>query len=308
MTGSIRLWLEHAERMQRIGNHTGAIDALKQALAEEPTDPSAHALLAQSLLATRRIHAAAREASEALSLDPELPVALFAFAMVAIVQRRWDDARRTIDTLMAVEPSDPANLRLAAELRRREAPRLALPLLERARELDPDDVHTLVALGELWLQLAEVDKADALAAASLGQAPELGSAHVLAGQVALERGDVEEAREHAAAALRVDPQDQTALWLLTAIKARQNALLGLWWRFQVLLGESGSARSLAIQLGMLVAVRLAIIAADAYGQTGLALGLMYAWLGFCVYTWTAPALFNKLLKKELETVTLKPEF
>lgn len=301
-------WVEHAERMQRIGNHTGAIDALKQALAQEPTDATAHALLAQSLLATRRVHAAAREATEALTLDPELPVALYAFAAAAMAQRRWTAAGQAIDTLMGLEPSDPVNLRLAAELRRRDDPRQALPLLERARELDPDDAYTLCDLGELMLALGDLGRADALAHAALGHAPELVAAHVLAGQVALARGDAQTAREHAAAALRTDPQDESGLWLLTGIKARENPLLGLWWRLQVALGESGSGRSLGILLGMLVVVRLAIIFAEAYGHVGLALGLMYGWIGFCLYTWTAPALFRKLLARELEKVTLKPGF
>jgi len=301
-------WIEHAERMQRIGNHTGAIDALKQVLAQEPTHAAGHALLAQSLLATRRVHAAAREATEALTLDPELPVALYAFAATAIARRRWTEAQQAVDTLMGLEPSDPANLRLAAELRRRDDPRLAVPLLERARELDPDDAFTLCDLGEVMLQLGDLGRADALADAALGHAPELVAGHVLAGRVALERGDARTAREHAAVALRTDPEDNSGLWLLTAIKARENLLLGLWWRLQVALGESGSGRSLGILLGMLVVVRLAIIFAEAYGHDGLALGLMYGWIGFCLYTWTAPALFRKLLERELAKVTLKPGF
>lgn len=308
MERSVDQWVEHAERMQRIGNHTGAIDALKRALAEEPTHAAAHALLAQSLLATRRIHAAAREAGEALLHDPELPVALYAFAAAAMAQRRWTDARQALDGLLAAEPNDPANLRLMAELRRRDDPRTAVPLLERAREIDPDDVFTLVDLGEVLLQLGDSSRADALAQAALGHAPELVSAHVLAGRVALQRGDADTAREHVGAALRADPGDQGALWLLTALKARENPLLGLWWRLQVLLGEGGSGRSLAILLGMLVAVRIAVIVADACDQPALAMLLSYAWLGFCIYTWAAPEMFQRMLQRELAKVTLKPGF
>ena len=110
------------------------------------------------------------------------------------------------------------------------------------------------------------------------------------------------------AALRADPQDARGLWLLTGIKARQNLLLGLWWRLQTSLGEAGSGRSLGILLGMLVAVRLAIIVAEAFGYPQVAAVLMYGWLGFCVYTWVAPTLFRRMLEKELAAVTLKPGF
>jgi hypothetical protein len=169
-------------------------------------------------------------------------------------------------------------------------------------------VYTLVDLGEATLQLGDASRADALAQAALGHAPELVAAHVLAGRIALQRGDARTTREHVGAALRADPGDQGALWLLTGLKARENPLLGLWWRLQVLLGEGGSGRSLAILLGMLVVVRVAIIVAEACERPGLALLLSYAWLGFCLYTWAAPELFRRMLQRELATVDLKPGF
>ncbi|HEY0139048.1 MAG TPA: tetratricopeptide repeat protein, partial [Nannocystis sp.] len=262
---TIDRWLEQAERMQRLGDHAAAISSLKQALTHDPEQPAAHALLAISLLSTRRLHAAAREAAEALHLAPELPLALYAYATVAMAQQRWPAAEAAVTTLLALEPNDVANLRLAAEFHRREDPTRARKHLERARELDPDDPHTLVDLGQLALQQNRLDEAATLAEAALGHAPELSEAHVVAGHVALARGDVPRAREHARTALTNDPQDHEALGLLTAIKARENPLLGLWWRYQVFIGEPGSPRALGLLLGMFIAVRLVAIFADAWG-------------------------------------------
>ena len=74
MTASPQL-LALARRQMRIGNHAGAIEPLRQALAADPTDAGAHALLAMCLHATKRLHAAEYEAQQALSAAPELPAA-----------------------------------------------------------------------------------------------------------------------------------------------------------------------------------------------------------------------------------------
>jgi len=96
--------------------------------------------------------------------------------------------------------------------------------------------------------------------------------------------------------------------LLSAIKARSNPLLGLWWRYQVFVGEPGSPRALTLLLGMFIAVRLAAIIADAHGAPGVSASFTYLWLAFCIYTWVAPSLFQKQIDKELEPVTLRKGF
>lgn len=305
---SAEAWLDHAERMQRAANHEGAIAALKRVLAEEPDSSEAHALLAISLLATRRVHAAAREAREALALEPEGRAALMAFVAVATAQRRWDEARAAVEALLALAPGDVGSLRLAAELRRFDDPRAAERLLERARELDPDDPDTLCALGRLLLARREVAEAGALARAALGLEPEDVDAHVLAGEVALAQGDARGAWEHARAALGHAPSDEGALRLLTSCKARESALLGLWWRFANLIGAAGSRRALLLSLGFFVAVQLVAIVADHYRWDLVSEVVMRLWLVFCVYTWAAPVLFRRMVERELKKLELRRDF
>jgi hypothetical protein len=35
---------------------------------------------------------------------------------------------------------------------------------------------------------------------------------------------------------------------------------------------------------------------------------MFVWLGFCLYTWIGPAIFQRQLRKELEKIRLQPDF
>ena len=44
------------------------------------------------------------------------------------------------------------------------------------------------------------------------------------------------------------------------------------------------------------------------GNSPAATLLTVCWLGVVAYTWVAPSLFERMLKKELASVQLKPDF
>ena len=55
-------------------------------------------------------------------------------------------------------------------------------------------------------------------------------------------------------------------------------------------------------------VRLAIILLGALHLDELERVLNLAWVGFCAYTWVAPAVFRRMLQSELQNVVLRPDF
>ncbi|XXX79557.1 tetratricopeptide repeat protein [Sorangium sp. So ce134] len=99
----------------------------------------------------------------------------------------------------------------------------AVELLTQALELAPEDVETLVALGDAHLARGRIDDAERWARAALEAAPEHAGALALMGHVLLRRGDVSGAREHAVWAIRTDVSDPDSLTLLAAITARELA-------------------------------------------------------------------------------------
>lgn len=309
MTSASLPWLFHARLQLARGDLRGALETLRRALAEDPEEAHAHALLALVLLALKRPHAAAHEAGLALGLAPELPLAHSTAASVALAQRRFPDAERHITRLLELEPDSADPLLLQARLlglrgeraRRRE-------VLERAVALAPEDPDALVALGEDALERGDLKEAEARAREVLTLQPESQEALVLMGQVWLRRGRVEEAREHALWVLRQDATDTGALRLLASLKARQNPLLGLWWRYAMFMGELGSTRGMVVLLGAFVAYRFATLAARDLGQPGLASVIQLVWLALVVYSWVGPALFQRMVRQELETVRLDPRF
>ena len=96
--------------------------------------------------------------------------------------------------------------------------------------------------------------------------------------------------------------------MLAAIKARQNWFLGVWWRFQTWVTAGSSRRAIALLVGMYLLYRAAGIALVDHGLKTWTPALSIVWLGFCVYTWFAPGIFMRSVRRELETVKLRPDF
>lgn len=298
-----------AERYYAHGQTDAAIDALLRLLGEDADHADAHAFLALCLIKRKRLHAAALEAQRALELEPESAFAHLASASAAIAQRRFAAAEAHLQAARERAPESAAVADAFARLYRawgRDAQ--ALEHARRACELDPDDPDYPALLA--WLELRRGDRARAeeLAREVLRAHPEHIDALCVLGHCELARGRADRAREHAAWALQIDPGDADALTLLAAVKARQSWLLGLWWRFQSFLSGGTRTRMVVLLLAMFLLYRVALIALPQQGLAQWVGPLSYAWLLFCAYTWIAPSLFWRSVKKELAQVRLRPDF
>lgn len=305
----IEHWLFVARRQMEQGLVEPAIESLRRALTVDPDFADAHAMLALCLVDRRRLHAAAHEATMALSLEPESRLALLASGQVAMARRRFRDAETAYREILDRYPEDVSGRRGLAEVygligRAAEA----RPLLEAARELEPEDPDVHVDLGELALAGGDANAAEASVRRALELFPEHHGALILMGRIHLHRGDVEAARDHAVWALRQNPASRTALVLLAAIQARKSRLLGLWWRWSTWMGTLGDGRAILVLLAAYVLYRVGVVTAGAMDHKGLADLITFGWLALVVYTWIGPAIFRYRLKKELESVRLDRGF
>jgi len=142
----------------------------------------------------------------------------------------------------------------------------------------------------------------------LAESAEHQDALVLMGEIMLRRGNVEAAAEHARAALAHNANDEGALRLLCEIKSRRSPLLGLWWRWSVFTGALGDRRAFLLLMGMYLAYRIGVLALNDAGFPAASGALSTVWLAFAAYTWVAPAIFRRMLRAELATVRLRPDF
>lgn len=302
-------WLDIAEKQYSRGQVDAAIDTLTRILGDNPDCGDAHALLAISLLKRKRVHAAMVEAGLATTLDPESLLAHLASAGICTAGRRFKEAEqhllmaRGLDAENATVHDHLARLYIAWD---RDGDASASN--HRACELAPDDVDHLALRSWLELRRGNRERAVRYARDALELDPENIEALCVLGHCDLASGNVEAARQHAAWALQVDPMNEEALALLGAIKARQSILLGAWWRFQSFVSAGSRVRAVALLIGIFLLYRIGLIALDENGMDHLLAPLTFAWMGFCLYTWVAPGLFWKSVRRELEQVRLRPNF
>lgn len=309
MNGDVDRWLLQARRLSDAGQSEAAVEALRRALAADPDHAEAHALLALELVRLKRIYAAEIEARAALLSDTDLPLCFTAMGAVKLAQRKLAEAETHIVASLELQPDEPGTYRMLADVERMRG-RLdgARASLERALELDPEDPDTLVALGDLAMLTGDLAAAREHCDEATAIAPEHLDAHVLAGHLDLRAGDLAEATEHARFALSVDPTDAGALELLCSIKARRSWALGLWWRLNVFLSTGSERRQITLLVVSFAVCQALIAVLASTGAERIADLLDWAWLGFCVYTWTAPAQFQRLLDAELSEVVLDDDF
>ncbi len=305
----IAQWLRHALSLMNAGHYDQALDVLTRALGEDPENGDAHAMLAFCLVGKKRLYAAELEAAHALALESENPFAHLAMASASIAARKFARAEDHLNAAKALAPESVHAYALAASLYRLWGkPVLAQSEIEHARALDPDDPSVWAQSGQLAFDRGERDIARAQALAALEIDPEHVDALTLLGHCDLAAGRIEEARAHALWALQQDPSDGGALTLFAAVKARQSWLLGLWWRFQSFVGAGSSRRAIVLLIGAYLLYRIAEIAMKQNGLVTQSSYLNIAWLGFCVYTWFAPTLFWRSIRKEMRSVRLRPDY
>lgn len=301
--------LEQADRRRRAHDWDGATDLLKRALAIDPEHARAHAALALALLGARRLHGARIEAELALAFDGNDRFCHYAAAIVLRARRKLDEAWAHCLVALQEEGAGPDYHVLAASIRVLQGDRVAArELLDEALAIEPEHSGALTALAQLELREGHLAEAQRWIEAALAADPADHDAHVVAGHVALRRGDAAEAEQHARFALAGDATDHGALELWTAIQARRSLWLGLWWRVNAFMAMRSERGQLALLLGSFMLVRIAMIVAGGTGHEDLEALLGKLWLAFCAYTWVAPPLFRRMLRRQLATVVLRDDF
>jgi Flp pilus assembly protein TadD len=306
MTDQTDRELERAEHQRSIGQLDGAIDTLKRVLTREPDNGDAHALLAICLLGKRRLHAARIEGDMALTLAPESVLSHWVGAELAIAGRKFDAAEGHVERLLSASPQSAEFHRLKARLLSLTGrDRQRLPVLEQALACDPNDPETLAELADHHRVSGNLDEAERCAREALGISAENASALIALGHVMLARGDIGQARELALSALQADPENVGGLSLLTAIKARTSLFLGLWWRYATWGARVGPTKNIIVLLVAYFIFRVLLIVTSEAGSDQASVAISVVWLAIVVYSFVGPTLFNRALKKELESVRLR---
>lgn len=271
--------------------------SLRDALAEDHTDATAHALLALCLSELRRRDEASAEAEAAVGLAPDEAFPHYALAHVRYDRNDFAGARRALDESIRLDPDNPSQFALSAQLFAQEARWAdALAAAEEGLAIDPE--HTgCTNLRVLALrQLGRAAEAATALGSALARAPEDAATHANQGWAYLQAGDQPRALEHFREALRLDPNSEWARsGIVETLKAR-HALYGMMLRYFFWMGRFSPATQWKISLGGILGYNvLRNLARATPSLAPLIYPVLGAYLLFVLLTWIADSLFNFVL-------------
>ncbi len=197
-------WRDLARARQRQGDIDGAHDAIVEAAARAPEDPSIVLTRAQLRLARDDREGAARDAAwllPRLRQGGELERLAVLLVRLGDAKAALRAAARAVEVTGGTAGSYVNLAVLATELRRTDAAREALAA---GRRRHPRDLALLETEAAFFLSLGELDGARADYAAMLDRHPHPGLVHLALALIDHERGALDDARSHAEAAVAAE--------------------------------------------------------------------------------------------------------
>lgn len=290
--------LERALLLYQQSRHELAEGELRQALAADPHDPFAHALLALCLNEREKFDAATTEARQAIHLGPDFPFAHYAHARVLYDRNRHPEALAAIQEAIRLDSTDADYFSLLGSIHFDEQRwREALNAAEQGLQFDPEHVGCTNLRAMALVKLGRKAEAGATIDAALAKNPDNALTHANQGWTLLEKGEPKKALEHFREALRLDPENEWARHgIVEALKAR-NLIYAVMLKYFLWMSKlSGRAQWGIILGGYFGNQLLGGLARSTPGLAPWVLPLRILYLAFAVLTWTAYPIFNLLLR------------
>ncbi|MBA4016316.1 MAG: hypothetical protein C0483_03930 [Pirellula sp.] len=259
---------EHLARAQQLmewERYEPAAASLLSALAEEPNDAIAHAMLAACHLKSRRLCSALEEVRTSLGLAPDFAYAHYVHSLILSRRGETDEAIAAVREAIRIEPHSADYLFFHAALlhdcgRLRESLQVVLA----ARRVDPRHVESANLHVLLLAARGKIDEAEAAIDAILSINPEFAWTHRNLAFISAQRGDFAQAVSSYREALRLKPTDSIARdGLVAALKKRNVVYRFLFWFFAA---DPGLLAGQAMMQGAMVSFLVLIIP-----------GLVFAW-------------------------------
>jgi tetratricopeptide (TPR) repeat protein len=268
------------------------------ALAAQPDDPSALALLALSRTDQQKNDGALTAARTAIGLAPDDAYLHYVHAFVLHRLDRDTEAHAAAQEALRLDPEEAENFSLLAsiELARRNWP-AALASAEQALALNPEHVNAANLRAMALVRLGRKEEATATVDHALHRAPDNAFSHANQGWNCLHRNDPRRAQDHFREALRLDPNlDYAREGMLEALKARNPIYRGMLAYF-LWIGALSEKLQWAFILGLYFGGRIIGRLATEQPQLGWVLWpLLVLFYAFVYLSWTSMPMFNLLLR------------
>ena len=290
--------LERGLLLFQQSRHELAENELRQALAADPHDPFAHALLALCLNEREEFEAATTEVRQAIHLAPDFPFAHYAHARVLYDRNRHQEALAAIQEAIRLDSTDADYFALFASIQFDEKHwQEALNAAEQGLQFDPEHVGCTNLRAMAMVKLGRRAEAGTTIDAALAKNPGNAITHANQGWTLLEKGEATKALEHFREALRLDPTNEWARHgIVEALKARNIIYAAMLKYFLWMSKLSGQAQWMIILGGYFGNRLLGGLALSNPGLAPWVLPVRILYITFAVLTWTAYPMFNLMLR------------
>jgi tetratricopeptide (TPR) repeat protein len=290
--------LQRALLLYDQSRHLLAEAELRQALADDPHESFAHALLGLCLANREQFGPATEEAQQAIHLAPDSAFAHYALASILHDRHRNTEALAAINEALRLDVSEPNFFALLSAIHISEKQwQEALVAAEQGLELNSEHVGCTNLRAIALVNLGRKDEAGATIAAALAKDPDNSITHANQGWTLLQQGKPKEALEHFREALRLDPENEWARQgIIEALKARHLIYAVMLRYFFWMSRLSRRAQWGVILAGYFGNQALGSVAAASPALAPWVLPLRILYVTFVLLTWTAVPIFNLLLR------------
>jgi tetratricopeptide (TPR) repeat protein len=254
--------------------------------------------LAVALSSQEKFDEAVREARTGASLAPDLPYSHFALAITLFDAEKLEDARTAIQEAIRMDPEEARYYGLLSNIHfQKKEWQKALAAAQEGLRVDPEDSKCTNLQAMALVQLGRKDQARQIIDAALAREPESALTHANQGWAFLHKGDPKQALVHFREALRLNPMLSWAKsGLVEALKAH-NPIYRVMLKYFLWMSRLDNNTRWGIILGAVFASRFARgLLRTSPGLAPVIQPLLYLYMAFVFLTWTAPALFNLLLR------------
>jgi tetratricopeptide (TPR) repeat protein len=277
----------HIERAQLLiaqSRFELATKELRKALAADPADPRAHALLAICLAEQKKFDQADGEARQAVTLAPDLPYAQYTMAYVRYRQDSLLEAEHAINKALRLDPWDADYFALLSQIKfQQKRWGDALAAAESGLKIEAEHMTCLNLRAMALNQVGRNEEAGQMLEDALTQDPENAFTHANRGWTALQRGDAKNALEHFRESLRLDPtNDWARSGMVEALKGRY-LVYRLILKYYFFMSRLSGRAQWFVLLGILFVAKVIPF-------------LFIPYLIFVLLSWTSDPLSNLLLR------------
>lgn len=224
-------WKLKGDLMQSQREFDQAVAAYRKAVEAKPDFLLAHAALVSLYVRTKMPEDAGKQIAELKKVAPKHPTTIFLDAQHAFQKRDVPKARELIQQVLKVAPDYPPGLMLAGliEYHGKSYPQAEVHLGKLVR-LAPESLEARRLLSMVHLGMGQPARAMSVLEPVIGKIDQNSNMLSLAGQIAMQNGDVAKAEQYFIKAARLDPKNvpkRTALALTHLAKGDDSAFAEL---------------------------------------------------------------------------------